>query len=293
MSARPWIRFLPFAVGAGLLWASWAPAGATTLVRLSLAQLTEASSQIVRARPVGQVSYWNAAHTQVVTLTTVEVEQAIKGQAPSTMAVEQPGGAVGHFREVVPGTVNFYPNTSYVLFLQPGRPRKGTAVSHYFLVGMVQGAYRIYQDPVTHEERVIQPVGDVSSPNPNGREPTAGTTSLPQFRQTVASVLRAPPVVPAGTRLPLTIVLAESEGVGRLYVEARTTADVYPNRQLLVPAGSEIKGEGMLADGTWKILWASVAVGGRRVPVTARNELTAGESLPGMRLVAVVHAVAH
>src|SRR5712692_5436265 len=83
-------------------------AGATTLVRLSLEQLTEASSAIVRGRVVSQESRWNPHHTRIVTFTTLAVAETMKGAPGSTVVVEQLGGTVGNIRVHVSGTVHFH-----------------------------------------------------------------------------------------------------------------------------------------------------------------------------------------
>ena len=49
------------------------PCRATTLVRLSLEQLSQASTHVVRGHAVRQESRWNPEHTRIVTLTTVAV----------------------------------------------------------------------------------------------------------------------------------------------------------------------------------------------------------------------------
>lgn len=68
------------------------PARATTMVSMSLEQLTQASSDIVQARVVNQLSEWNATHTQIMTITTMAVLQTLKGNPPSTLQVRQLGG---------------------------------------------------------------------------------------------------------------------------------------------------------------------------------------------------------
>ena len=69
MKMRIW---LSLAVLAGGMMAV-SPAPATTLVSMSLDQLTRASSDIVQAHVVNQATVWNSAHTQVLTITTFAV----------------------------------------------------------------------------------------------------------------------------------------------------------------------------------------------------------------------------
>ena len=106
--------FMLIALGVAAL-----PALATSLVRLSLDQLTQASSAVLQGRVVSQASQWNAQRTEIVTLTTVAVDQNVKGNTPATVVVEQLGGTVGRMHVAVPGTMHFFPQTRYELFLQP------------------------------------------------------------------------------------------------------------------------------------------------------------------------------
>ncbi|MGO9274059.1 MAG: hypothetical protein ACLQOO_28115 [Terriglobia bacterium] len=287
MRIRWWFRASAIGALAGAFWfgVQVTPTGATTMVQLSLDQLVQASSLVVRGRAIAQQSTWNAQRTEIVTLTTIAVEQAVKGEATGTVVVEQPGGRVGSYRVGVPGTVHFQPNTSYVLFLEPAPAEPQESAPHYLVVGLLQGAYRIYTDPVTGEERVIKPLGGVVYSNPQAQNLTADTLPLREFRTELESVLRTPLVIPAGVRLPLTVVRTEPEGDGRLRVEAQTTAPLFPNAHLTLPAGSSVEGDARLVDGTWKIRWNSVSVRGKRAPINGTSELTAGESLSGMRIV--------
>src|SRR3989442_558558 len=118
---------IPTAVSLAVLLGTWcaAPARATTLVRLSLEQLTEASSAIVRGHVVSQESGWNPAHTHIFTTTTIAVDQALKGNVQPEVVIEQLGGKLGHRREYVAGTVHFFPQASYWPFLEPAAPGTG------------------------------------------------------------------------------------------------------------------------------------------------------------------------
>jgi len=272
----------------GAIWFGLAgpPIAATTMVPLSLDQLVQASSCIVRGRPIAQQSTWNSQHTELVTLTTIAVEQSLKGGAPGTIVVEQPGGQSGSYRVTVPGTVHFQPGNSYVLFLEPAPPDLQQPVERFLLVGLLQGTYRIYTDAVTGEERVIRPLGGAIYGNPQAQGLTADTLPLQQFRAELESALRAPLVIPAGVRFPLQVTSTQGEGAGRLQVEARTTAPLFPNAHLVLPAGSPVEGEASLVDGTWKIRWNSISVRGKQASIRGTSELTASESLVGMKVVA-------
>jgi hypothetical protein len=250
--------------------------GATTLVRLSLDQLTQASTDIVRGHVVRQETRWTPEHTEIETLTTIAVDQAIKGQPQTTLVIRQLGGTVGNIRSHVAGTAHFRPQTDYLLFLE--RARSDPAV--HLVVGMAQGAYRIVRNPVSKEEHVISPLGEVFE------GPRASSQAIPlnQFEQRISTALASPIVIPRGTSLPVIIESTESRGAGRVRVIGRTVAASYPSSIVVVPAGSSLEGMAQLVSGVWKIHWTELSIRGTQVPISASSEEPRGESLRGNRL---------
>ncbi len=253
---------------------------ATTLVRLSLEQLSQASAAIVRGRVVSQVSGWNPEHTRISTFTTIAVENTLRGALPPVFVIEQPGGTVGNLHVHVAATVHFYPQTSYLLFLEPSQRDS----SKYLVVGMLQGAYRIFRDAATGEERVIRPFGGLFE----GARVSALTPSLQEFRQQVSAALAAPIVIPAGTSIPLIIQSTEFSGVGRVQVWSKTAREIFPSPTVVVPAGSAVEGIGGMVSGKWVIHWTSLSIRGRRVPISASSEEPGGEALRGRTVLATV-----
>jgi len=282
MTAKIRLACLAFALGLFLA----GPVRGTTLVRLSLDQLTQASSNVLLGHVVSQVSQWNAGHTEIVTFTTVSVDQNVKGNTPSTIVVEQLGGAIGHLHVKVPGTVHFFQAAKYELFLQHAPSQAST----YLLVGMMQGAYRIYRDPRTRQERVVSPEGYFYQGAATGNSRAASapaTVPLAGFQQQVSAALAKPIVIPAGAQIPLIVRTASFNGVGRVLVEAQTVADVYPNRNVVIPAGSLVDGWGSQVSGRWIIHWTSLSIGNRQARITAMSRAVPGVSLPGERFIAV------
>jgi len=256
MKMRLWVSVL----GAGLVMASLG--GATTMVPLSLEQLTRAASVIVEAQMMSEAPQWNAAHSTIITVSTWKVSETFKGNPGATLEVEQPGGTVGNVRVYVSGVATFKPQTDYILFLEPAP--SGSA--RYGLVGMVQGAFRISSDAGGQGRRVILPFSGLQLQN---QVLTAGapTVALRAFTKDVAMIRNQGVRIPAGLNLPVTIVSTEAQGAGRLYVSGRTTMELYPSRDLVVPAGSEVEGEAMRAGGGWVIHWTEVNVGGVRAEI--------------------------
>ena len=261
-----------------------APASATTLVRMSLDQLAEASTEIVRAHVVSQQTAWNPQHTRIYTYTTLALDQTYKGDPPSSPVIQQPGGTVGKTRTFVAGTVQFHTQTGYVLFLE----RSPADQSKFLLVGMVQGAYRIYRDAKSGEEKLVLPLGSLMRGTPaSGPGSVLAGPAVPvhQFQREISASLSSPLSIPPGTAIPVTIKSAQSAGARRIDVRGRTTTDLFPNPGLVIPAGSAISGMAERVGDSWMISWTEVSIRGRQVLLSARNTEPARKTLEGRNLV--------
>ena len=261
-----------------------ASASATTLIRMSLEQLAEASTEIIRGRVVSQETRWNTAHTRIYTYTTLALEQTYKGNPPSSLVVQQPGGRVGNVHVFVAGTVHFHAQVGYVLFLE----RSAADSSKFLLVGMMQGAYRIYRDPKTQEEKLILPLGSLTRGAPaSGVGSLIAGPAVParQFQTEVSAALSDPLIIPRGTAIPVAIKSAQFSGVRRMEVKGRTTSDLFPNPALVIPAGSAISGIAERTGDSWKISWREVSIGGKLTLLSARNTEPAAGPLLGRVLV--------
>jgi hypothetical protein len=261
-----------------------APASSTTLVRMSLDQLAEASTEIVRARVVSQQTAWNPQHTRIYTYTTFALDQTYKGDPPSFPVIQQPGGTVGKTRVFVAGTVQFHTQTGYLLFLE----RSSADPSKFLPVGMVQGAYRIYRDEKTQEEKLILPLGSLTRGSPaSGPGSVLAGPAVPvhQFQRDISASLSSPLSIPRGTAIPVAIKSKQSAGVRRMEVRGRTTADLFPNSGLVIPAGSAISGMAERVGDSWMISWTEVSIRGTQVLLSARNTEPAARTLQGRTLV--------
>jgi len=264
----------------GLALAVTTPARSTTLIAMSVRQLTQASSDIVRAQAVRQASRWNQGHTQIITVTTCEVAQTLKGHVPSTIEVEQPGGRVQNVGMLVPGTAALLPESEYVLFLET--PAEG---SMFRLVGMAQGALRIYQDASTHEALVILPFSQrqIQEEVAGGGNPS-GTVPLLGFHKYVTKIVDSGIRIPKGINFPVVITSAEAQGTGRLHLRGRTIADLFPSREVVIPAGSEVEGDADRSGGAWLVHWDEMSVRGVHAQISATSHEPEG-SLQGRSVV--------
>src|SRR5579863_374847 len=193
------------------------PGGATSMISMSMEQLTQASSDIVQARVVNQVSQWNTDHTQIETITTLDISQTLKGNATSTIQVRQRGGTVGPVTQSVMGDVYLRAQGEYVLFLEPDTN------SNFHVVGMSQGAYPIYEGAASNDARVVLPMNQswIQSLVAGGGNP-AGTVPLIGFHKYVAAMVNAGIEIPHGVNMPVSIAFTESRGAGRAHIYGKT-----------------------------------------------------------------------
>ena len=220
-------------------------------------------------RPRGQpADPWNPQHTRIYTYTTLALDQTYKGDPPSSPVVQQPGGTVGKTRVFVAGTVQFHPQTGYLLFLE----RSSADTSKFLLVGMVQGAYRIYRDEKTQEEKLILPLGSLTRGSPASGPgsiiggPGGSGPSIPKGHFSFAQQSLEYSARNGDT---LAIKSAQSAGVRRMDVRGRTTTDLFPNSGLVIPAGSAISGTAERVGDSWKISWTEVSIRGKQVLLSA------------------------
>jgi len=120
------------------LWASflWAarPAAAATLQQLSMDQMTQDATAIVRARVTGSSA--NFTGSTIYTHYKLQVSESWKG-TPQT-EVMLPGGVAGGYRQSFPGVPSLRVGSEYVLFLWKS---PSTGITH--LVGLTQGLFNV------------------------------------------------------------------------------------------------------------------------------------------------------
>jgi opacity protein-like surface antigen len=111
--------------------ASCAPAA--TLQQLSMEQMTQSATAIVRARITGSTA--SLTGSTIYTHYKLQIMETWKG-FPST-EVMLPGGVANGYRQTFPGVPELQPGTEYVLFLWTS----STGITH--LVGMTQGLFSV------------------------------------------------------------------------------------------------------------------------------------------------------
>jgi len=114
-------------------------AAATTVVPLTIEQLTAVSSHVVEGRALQSWSQWNAAHSIIYTYTKFAVTRSLKGQTAGTVIVRQLGGALDGTTQRVAGVHYWVRGEQAVLFLRPGDVPDGSLV----VTGTMQGNFRM------------------------------------------------------------------------------------------------------------------------------------------------------
>ena len=128
-------------------------ASATTLARMSVAQMGRAATLVVRARCVSSIARWD--HDEIWTFTSFAVTDTWKGNAADEIMVRTLGGSAGNVTSHVAGVPVFRPGEEVVLFLEPS-PAGGLAV-----VSWQQGTFRVHRDARTGLDHATQ---DLSAP---------------------------------------------------------------------------------------------------------------------------------
>jgi len=120
----------------GLIFVLWAccSAAAATLQQLSLDQMTQSATAIVRARVTGSSASFTGS--TIYTHYKLQISEIWKG-APAA-EVMLPGGVANGYRQSFPGVPALQPGTEYVLFLWTSST---THITH--VLGLSQGIFNV------------------------------------------------------------------------------------------------------------------------------------------------------
>jgi hypothetical protein len=154
------VRSLPFF---SLLLAG--PVLASVAVRMDVATLTAASTDVVDGRVISSTPEWTGDHRRIVTRVVVEVRETWKGTATGRIIVVQPGGERDGIGQRVSGVAPLPEGDRVVLFLE----RTG---AQHRVVGLAQGVYRVLPPDATGEARAVPaPLDGLELVSPPFREP--------------------------------------------------------------------------------------------------------------------------
>jgi hypothetical protein len=142
---RPGIRIAMTLAVTGLVLGFGPPASATTMVPLSLDQITSLSDDVVLGRVLYSFSYWTADQSVIVTETHIAVDRYLKSVDPTPfdspyVTVRQPGGIVKGYGMRTAAAGTFDEDEWVVVFL------KQSGDGPHELVGLGQGKFSIVED---------------------------------------------------------------------------------------------------------------------------------------------------
>jgi hypothetical protein len=177
----------------GLLLVVGCAVQATTLVRLSVAQMSRVAHAVVRARCVENSTGWDAG--EIWTFTSFEVQELWQGSAPPRITVRLLGGRAGNLTSSVSGVPRFRVGEEVVLFLEK------TPRGDFSVISWEQGTFRIRRSAATGSESVTQDSASFATFEPATREfesatrefESAGIRNLPieTFRAQVDAAVNA------------------------------------------------------------------------------------------------------
>lgn len=166
------------------------PAGATTLLRTDVAELSANSDTIVQGTVRRVQSRWSGDGRRIVTDVEIEVKDALKGQPGGTVLVTQPGGKVGDIGQVVHGLASFSPGEEVVVFLE----RRGRV--SFRVSSMAQGKFNVRRGADGKTVLAVpEPTGDTLLLDPVTRQPTESAMKpmpLTELKASVRTALERP-----------------------------------------------------------------------------------------------------
>lgn len=176
------------------------PAGATTLLRTDVAELSSTSDTIVQGTVRRVQSRWSGDRRRIVTDVEIQVTDTLKGQPGGTVVVTQPGGRVGDIGQVVHGLASFSPGEEVVVFLD----KRGA--SSFQVSGMAQGKFQVRRDADGKTVLAVpESTGDALLLDPATRQPTASamkTVPLTELKASVRTALEKARPQPAQQQAP-------------------------------------------------------------------------------------------
>ena len=109
----------------------------------------ERAASIVLGRVVSQQSAWDANHERILTYSTFQIEETLKGMPSQQITIVTPGGTVGDIAQDFVGVPRFSTGDEHVVFTR--NTKVGPTVLFFD-----QGAYRVDRD--SRGERVVTPL---------------------------------------------------------------------------------------------------------------------------------------
>jgi hypothetical protein len=144
----------------------------TTFARLSISQMSQTATAIVRAQCLANTVVQISG--EIWTLTTFDVQETWRGAVPARITVRLLGGTIRNLTSRVAGSPRFRPGEEVILFLAPTNhfispTRHSLARGDFSVVSWQQGTFRIHRDRGTGEELASQDSGSYVTFDPASR----------------------------------------------------------------------------------------------------------------------------
>jgi hypothetical protein len=135
--------FLAGAAAAAAVFLLPAPSQATTLLKMSIEEMSVEADAVITGEVTGVQSAWRSDQTTIDTTTTVKVAECIAGPCTDEMKLMHRGGTVGDNTLYIPGMPQFKQGQNVLLFLRKDpEGRQGV----WAVFGMCQGMFVIEKD---------------------------------------------------------------------------------------------------------------------------------------------------
>jgi hypothetical protein len=147
---------------------------ATTVEGQTLDSLVSRSSLIVEGTVVGVRTDWSADRRLILTTTTLQVGESIKGRAPRTVDITTIGGRIGRTTMHVAGMPVFRTGENAIVFIEPSK-------GYLTVFGLAQGKFTVTNGLVWNS------VADLSTPA--GQPLSVEKIPIQSFKSKIYSIL--------------------------------------------------------------------------------------------------------
>jgi hypothetical protein len=119
------------------------PSSATTVERYSVEDLATRAETIVQGVVRGSRTYWSADRKLILTGTTIEITESLKGQAPRSVEVTTVGGQIGDTVLHVSGMPAFAAGETAIVFVERSN-------GYNTVTGLGQGKFSVVNGEVAN-----------------------------------------------------------------------------------------------------------------------------------------------
>ena len=141
----------------------------TVVIGQTFEQMARDTPLIVVAKAQESEARWDDDRRGISTWTNLQIIEVLKGKAPASLVVRQPGGEVGNIGAHVSGAARFAPGEEVLLFLEP----PGDDAQKLIVRGLSAGKVRLGKDALGRRV-ATRDLRGVSFWTPDGSAPGGG-----------------------------------------------------------------------------------------------------------------------